>query len=113
MKKVVALAIGIGLISTAIAQAENMTGAQLKKAFTGKSMTFTGKSGNGSSVYKADGSAFIVFKGKPSNGKWRVRGSSICTTWDNIRGGKEACFAVEALGGNKYQSSTGFTINLQ
>ncbi len=112
MKKVVALAIGIGLILTAIAQAEDMTGAQLKKAFTGTSMTFTGKSGNGTSVYNADGSASIVFKGKPSKGKWRVKGSSICTAWDNIRDGKEGCFTVEALGGNKYQSSNGFTLSL-
>ncbi|BCH16884.1 hypothetical protein [Mesorhizobium sp. L-2-11] len=74
MKKVVALAIGIGLILTAIAQAGDMTGAQLKKAFTGTSMTFTGKSGNGTSVYNADGSASIVFKGKPSKGSGVSKG---------------------------------------
>jgi hypothetical protein len=112
MKAVVAATIGVclGLTMTNVAIAQNMSGAELKDSFSGKSMTFSGKSGKGTSVYNADGSASIVFKGKPSNGKWRVKGSSICTAWENIRDGKEGCFTVQALGGNKFQTSTGFTV---
>ena len=98
------------LLTTLAAHAANLTSAEIKNAIVGKTLTFSGAAGSGTTVYSLNGSASIMFNGKPDKGKWRTKGSSMCDTWTNIRKGKEGCYTIQSLGGNKYKTSKGFTV---
>ena len=101
------------MLTFSAAQAKDLTGEQLQEALVGKQLSFTGKAGSGNTVYSPDGGAKIMFNGKPDKGKWRIKGSSMCVTWTQIRKGEEGCFTAAAEGGNKFKTSNGFTVTAQ
>jgi len=73
------------------AMAADLTGAQLKELFAGKSVylentaTSTAGAGQGVLYYAADGTAlYKTGSGKILHGKWSIKENTLCTDWKEV-----------------------------
>ena len=73
------------------AMAADLTGAQLKELFAGKSVylentaTSTAGAGQGVLYYAADGTAlYKTGSGKILHGKWIIKENTLCTDWKEV-----------------------------
>ena len=59
-----------------------LTGAQIKKAWAGKTLVWKHmfKNRSGKSYYAADGSLMGVSNGKNRKGKWYIKGNKVCVS---------------------------------
>ncbi len=81
----------------ALAGEQKLTGAEIKAAYSGAKITFTGPEGTLFTVWKADGTMTGNTKSgfAGDNGKWWVKGDKLCRKWTFwIAGKKEGCFGV-------------------
>ena len=83
-----------------------MTGAELTAFYSaGKKIAFTSSSGNNGVVtYSPDGTTAAVVGTFTDQGKWRIKGDTICIKWKKVRGGKEGCFQSYDLGNGRLRS---------
>jgi hypothetical protein len=53
--------------------------------------------------YADDGTATVqTDSGRTDSGRWTIENGAQCLTWNKIRRGKKACFAIHHMGGNNY-----------
>ena len=109
-----ALAGAVVLLLPLTAAASELTDALGKGAvqISGKDLaaiyenrTWAGKTAQGtefSTKVSSDGTATLSFKGKDEAGKWRVAGDQGCAAYPNLRGGKEACYAIVKMPDGSY-----------
>jgi hypothetical protein len=58
----------------------------------------------GAMKYNRDGSAMVSWSSGETNGKWRLDGNAICTSWEKLREGREQCAIYYKVGEKTYQS---------
>ncbi len=95
MERFVLVALALATTVTSAAAAP-MTAEEIKAAITGKKVTWKSKDGKlkGTTFFAANGTATVTGNMKDvqgDTGRWSVKGTSVCTAWTVLRGGKESC----------------------
>ena len=77
----------------------------------------TGSSSDANMSYQPNGSATLKSAKRDEQGNWRVTNNLYCSSWDNLRDGKESCFSFARVSPDLYTLSVDnkdagqFTIN--
>ena len=72
----------------------------MSRTRTSRWTTASGVSGSG--TFAQDGNVELAWNGGGTKGTWRISGSTLCTTYPDIRGGKETCFTAYRTKPNQY-----------
>ena len=105
------------LLTAACAQGneEFLKGSELRQLVTGSEFRYSGAlQGNyfrGQMAFNEGGNLYVKTEsGEPEGGTWRIAGNELCTRLVALRNGKENCFSVSLVEGNRYKTSHGIRL---
>jgi len=97
--KLAVAALLLTLLAPTLAQEQEVTPTVIQDTWMGK--TLAGKTTSGEPVtltLQADGTASLSAGSTNDTGTWRLSEQGYCTTWKDIRSGRERCFTVRRVG---------------
>ena len=104
MKKLIATTCSLLFISLP-AFAAPLSGDEIRKQIIGKKLSWVTNDGfKGTARHGKNGKSKLTqtapskFKDK---GTWKIKGNKLCSTWTEIRGGKEGCTTFTPTGNRK------------
>jgi hypothetical protein len=108
---VIVVALAVAGAGTAVAA--EMTGPEIKAAFSGKNTSFRTADGKftGKALYKPDGTSVMSGANLPvaadDTGKWRVKGNQFCSSWKKNGSGQERCVTFTKQPDGSLKASNG------
>lgn len=96
------------LLQPATAYAAPLTGEQLKSQIIGKKWKWESQGAKGTIRMRRNGSIAVTTNTsiKRDKGSWQIRGNRLCTRFEKLRSGEEACYTY-TKSGNRYLLSNG------
>ncbi len=104
------LATGIALAVAAPAQAEMMTGEQLRTVVIGQTLEARRFGQTLSMQFNTDGTVTITSPILNGTGTWELQGNTICTS--GLRGNATRCMSFERVDDQTLRSSEGMTLRI-
>lgn len=99
--KIAILSIALSLGCASGALAKSMSEADFKSKVAGKTWKWTKDGAHGTIKYSKSGKVRVTIKGAnkfKDTGKWRWKGSKLCSQYKIVRKGKNKCFGISFSG---------------